>query len=200
MRFLSISPLALLLFLASCATTPPSSVENACQIFAEKDNWFKESLKVEKKYGLPIQVQLAIMRQESSFRHNAAPPRATVLGIPMWWRQSSAYGYAQAKDSTWDWYIEKTGNRGADRDDYGDAVDFMGWYANISHKSLGISKWDAYNQYLAYHEGHGGWKRQSYLNKNWLIKVARKVDKNAKTYGQQLSQCRKSLKSSWWPF
>ncbi len=200
MRFLSISPLALLLFLASCATAPPSSVENACQIFAEKDNWFKESLKVEKKYGLPIQVQLAIMRQESSFRHNAVPPRATVLGIPMWWRQSSAYGYAQAKDSTWDWYIEKTGNRGADRDDYGDAVDFMGWYANISHKSLGISKWDAYNQYLAYHEGHGGWKRQSYLNKNWLINVAKKVDKNAKTYGQQLSQCRKSLKSSWWPF
>ena len=65
------------------------------------------------------------MRQKSSFRHNAAPPRATFLGVPMWWRQSSAYGYAQAKDSTWEWYQQKTGNWGADRDNYADAVDCM---------------------------------------------------------------------------
>lgn len=149
MKHISFTLLTFVILLTGCATTPPSSVENACQIFREKDDWFKESLKVEKKYGLPIQVQLAIMRQESSFRHNAAPPRATFLGIPMWWRQSSAYGYAQAKDSTWDWYIDKTGNWGADRDDYGDAVDFMGWYTDISCRSLGISKWDTYNQYLA---------------------------------------------------
>lgn len=190
------------ILLASCATTPPANVENACSIFREKPDWFDASLAVEKKYGLPIQVQLAIMRQESSFRHNAAPPRERILGIPMWWRVSSAYGYAQVKDDTWDWYREKTGNWGADRDEYEDAVDFMGWYADISQKTLGISKWDAYNQYLAYHEGHGGWQRKTYNSKGWLISVAKKVDANARMYGEQLRGCRDSLKSSpwWWPF
>ncbi|WP_432696403.1 transglycosylase SLT domain-containing protein [Marinobacterium sp. YM272] len=188
--------------LASCASSPPSNVENACRIFREKPDWFDASLDAEQKYGLPIQVQLAIMRQESSFRHDAAPPRDTFLGIPMWWRVSSAYGYAQVKDGTWDWYKDKTGNWGADRDDYDDAVDFMGWYADLSQRTLGISKWDAYNQYLAYHEGHGGWKRKTYNRKGWLVRVARNVDANARMYGEQLRGCRDSLGSSpwWWPF
>ena len=140
------------------------------------------------------------MRQESSFRHDAAPPRASVLGVPMWWRQSTAYGYAQAKDSTWQWYIDKTGNRGADRDDYADAVDFMGWYTNVSYRTLGISKWDAYNQYLAFHEGHGGWKKKTFLKKKWLIDVAKKVDRNAAIYACQINGCKKRLDTSWWPF
>jgi len=189
------------LLLASCSTTPPSSQENACRIFEEKPDWYDASKDAQKKYGLPLHVQLAIMRQESSFKHDAAPPRDTFLGIPMWWRVSSAYGYAQVKDDTWDWYKSKTGNWGADRDDYADAVDFMGWYSTVSQKTLGISKWDAYNQYLAYHEGHGGWKRKTYNKKKWLIGVARKVEANAKRYSAQLKRCEDNLGSSWWwPF
>lgn len=188
------------LFIAGCATSPPRNVENACYIFNEKPDWYKASMAAEEKWGLPMQVQLAIMRQESSFKHDAAPPRDTFLGVPMWWRISSAYGYAQAKDSTWDWYKDKTGRFWASRENYADAVDFMGWYASISQRTLGISKWDAYNQYLAYHEGHGGWKKQTYNKKAWLIGVAKKVDTNARMYGSQLQGCRDSLKSSWWPF
>ena len=195
--------LLLVSLLVSCASKPPTSPENACQIFSEKEDWYEASKDVEEKWGLPIQVQLAIMRQESSFHSDAKPPHDTFLGIPMWWRVSSAYGYAQVKDSTWDWYKEKTGNSWADRDEYDDAVDFMGWYADVSNRTLGISKWDAYNQYLAYHEGHGGWKRKTYNKKPWLIKVSRKVGRYASTYGKQLKSCRASLDSKsswWWPF
>jgi hypothetical protein len=196
MRFI---PLILIsAVISGCATSPPRSVENACNIFREKPDWFKASLKAEKKWGLPMQVQLAIMRQESSFRHDAAPPLDTFLGIPMWWRVSSAYGYAQVKDGTWKWYKDKTGNWMASRENYADAVDFMGWYTDISQKSLGISKWDAYNQYLAYHEGHGGWKRKTYDKKAWLIGVAKKVDANARNYGAQLKECKDKLDKSWW--
>ncbi len=200
--FKVIFALAFMLQISACATTPPQSPENACLIFEEKPDWYEASLDVQRKYGLPLQVQLAIMRQESSFKHDARPPRETFLGIPMWWRQSSAYGFAQVKDSTWDWYIDKTGNWGADRDDYADAVDFMGWYAQVTHKTLGISKYDTYNQYLAYHEGHGGWKRKTYQKKQWLMDVARKVDKNARDYGWQLKKCRAALDKNrgWWPF
>ncbi len=119
-----------------------------------------------------------------------------------WFRSSSAYGYAQVKDDTWDWYIQKTGNSGADRDDFDDAVDFVAWYTNQSHKILGISKWDTYNQYLAYHEGQGGYRKGSYRNKKWLLRYAKKVEQTAKSYAVQLSSCRESLEieKSWWPF
>ena len=42
--------------------------------------------------------------------------------------RSSAYGYAQALEGTWDDYRKDTGRRGADRDDFADSSDFIGWY------------------------------------------------------------------------
>ncbi|MEA2083519.1 MAG: transglycosylase SLT domain-containing protein [Thermodesulfobacteriota bacterium] len=184
--------------LAGCAPTPPKNMNNACAIFEDKSGWYKSAKKSYKKWGIPIHVQLAIMRQESKFTHDARPPRRKLLWIIPWFRPTTAYGYAQVKDSTWDWYVKKSGNRGADRDDFGDAVDFIGWYGNVSARSLGISRTDAYNQYLAYHEGHGGFKKRTYLKKKWLIKVARKVAKNAGCYRAQLASCEESLDSGWW--
>lgn len=188
--------------LTACATTPPTDPDNACRIFTQKPDWYQAALATQHKWGLPVQIQLAIIRQESSFQHNAQPPRATFLGIPLWWHKTSAYGYAQVKDSTWDWYQDKTGNSWASRDDFADASDFIGWYANLSHRELGISKWDTYNQYLAYHEGQGGWKRKSYRAKPWLRRVAQRVADQASIYGAQLRHCRKELEDagSWWPF
>ena len=83
-------------------------------------------------------------------------------------RASSAYGYSQAKTMTWSDYIRESKNSGADRDDFDDAIDFMGWFAYKTHKINGVSKWDAYGQYLNYHEGWGGYKRGTYKKKKWL--------------------------------
>ena len=104
-------------------------------------------------------------------------------------RRSSAYGFAQALDGTWDWYRQETGNRFSRRSSFSDAVDFMGWYMDKSYKRNGISKSDAYNQYLAYHEGHTGFKRGTYRKKEWLMRVARAVQKKAVSYSSQLAQC-----------
>jgi len=46
----------------------------------------------------------------------------------------------------------------------------------MSNKSVGISKWDPYNQYLAYHEGQTGWRRGTYNNETWLKETARQVE------------------------
>ena len=189
-RWIWVVSLLGLLGLGGCATAPPQRPQDACAIFDEKPSWYKAARKAEAKWGTPVQVQLAIIRAESGFRHDAKPPRERLLGVPLW-RASSAYGYPQAKDETWDWYRDKTGNRGASRKDFADAVDFVGWYTDVSQRMLGISKWDAYSQYLAYHEGHGGYKRGTYKNKAWLMGVARKVDSYARTYGAQLASCRK---------
>jgi hypothetical protein len=185
-----------------CAVTPPRNMESSCEIFYEKDDWYDDAKSSFVKWGVPIHLQLAIIYQESRFVYDAETPRDYILWVIPWGRISDAYGYAQVKDSTWEWYMEKSGNSGADRDDFDDAVDFIGWYANMSYKKLGISKWDTYNQYLAYHEGHGGFKTKTYNKKAWLKKVARKVEKRAQHYRAQLGKCRKELESRWhfWPF
>ena len=41
-------------------------------------------------------------------------------------------------------------------------------------------------QYLAYHEGHGGYNKKTYENKAWLIDVAKNVEKKSNTYKNQL--------------
>lgn len=192
----------LLLLLASCATRPPEDITDSCAIFDDKGGWYDSARDSQEKWGVPIYVQLAIIYQESRFVDDAKPPRGTILWVIPWKRPSSAYGYGQVKDSTWDWYVEKTGNRGADRDDFDDVADFIGWYGDMSHHMLGIRRDDAYSQYLAYHEGHGGFRRKTYNNKPWLKKVARKVERQAGQYKIQLAQCEDELNSRWdlWPF
>lgn len=189
----SLLVLSLLLPLAGCATSPPSKPKNACAIFQEKDDWYADAEKARKRWGTPVHVTMAIMYHESGYRHDAKPPRARFLGIPMPWRKSDAYGYAQVKDDTWDWYKDEAGGWGADRDDFDDAVDFIAWYAHISQQRLGISKWDARNQYLAYHEGHGGYKRGTHRNKGWLLKRADIVAGTASRYRSQLAACEDDL-------
>lgn len=189
---------ATLFLLSACASRPPSNVDSICHIFEERSNWYKAARKSEKRWGTPVHVQMAIIRQESSFQFDARPERKKILGFIPGPRKSDAYGYAQVKDDTWKWYKEKTGNRFADRDDFEDAIDFVGWYTNLSQKTLGISKWDPKNQYLAYHEGHGGYRKRSYSSKGWLMDVASKVDYRAKEWGAQLRRCEEDLDDDGW--
>ena len=185
---------------AACATAPPANVENICAIFDEKRGWYKAAKKSEKRWGTPKHVQMSIIRQESSFKFNAKPARTKLLGFIPWKRPSDAYGYAQALDSTWELYKDDSGRRFANRNDFDDAIDFVGWYTNMSNKSVGISKWDPYNQYLAYHEGHAGWRRGTYQRKAWLVETARQVEHRAREWGAQLQRCEDDLDDGWWIF
>ena len=187
-----------LLMIVGCATSPPEQVGNVCDIFREKSGWYSDAKESRSRWGVPISVSMAFMYQESRFIATAKPPRKKIYGVIPGPRPSDSYGYSQAKKSTWDWYQRSTGNYGADRDDFGDAIDFIGWYNNVSHKELGISKQDAFRLYLAYHEGHGGYRKQSYRSKDWLIDVARKVDRQAQQYNSQLQGCAEELEPRGW--
>ncbi len=191
-RVASRLPLVLLLplGLTGCADAPPGEPSNLCAIFKEKDDWYEASVSAQKEWGMPVAVQMAIMKQESAFIADARPPREWFLGFIPLSRPSSAYGYSQALDGTWDRYVQSTGHTGAGRDDFADAVDFMGWYARQSQTELGIAPGDAYRQYLAYHEGQGGYARRSYRQKPWLMDVARKVASTADRYQRQLDSCK----------
>ena len=186
--------------LVGCTTSPPSNVNNICDIFEEKRGWYGDARDAQKEWGSPIPVMMAIMHQESRYVAKAKPPRKKIFGFIPGPRPSDAYGYSQAKKSTWKEYKRNAGNYGADRDDFSDAIDFIGWYNHQSERRSGISKRDTYRLYLAYHEGHGGYNRGSYKSKGWLTDVARKVERRAGSYQQQLNSCEKSLDKGGWFF
>ncbi|WP_170459927.1 lytic transglycosylase [Ruegeria arenilitoris] len=181
------------LFLASCgggAQRPPSNLNDACAIARERPDMIKAFKTTERKWGVPVHVQMATIYQESRYRHDARTPHKYVLGVIPMGRQSSAYGFSQALDGTWEEYQRETGKRRAKRDRIRDASDFVGWYMNKSSQKIGISTSDTRNQYLAYHEGRAGYARGSHYGKTWLLNVANDVDARAQMYQAQLSSCR----------
>jgi hypothetical protein len=183
--------LAVLAILGACGhDKPPSTVVDACRMQSERPHWFDAMRRTEARWGVPVSVQLATIARESSFRADARPTRRIGSG---WFSRevprSSAYGYAQALDGTWDDYRRDTGRRGADRDDFADASDFIGWYMHGAARVNGVPLHDAYNQYLAYHEGKAGYARGSYRRKAWLPPVARDVQAWSVLYDRQLRSC-----------
>ena len=158
----------------------PQDINNACKILLEKNYWIPSLYLAVNRWNTSPEVILAIIHQESSFRADARP---IPLGV------SSAYGYAQALDDTWALYKKKAKRPSARRDSFHDAVDFVGWYATITERLNRVSKTRADRIYLNYHEGWGGYKRQTYKSKPWLIAVAAKVYARTQEFRNHLANC-----------
>jgi len=186
--------LIVLVLVAACSSgnnSAPRNLNDACSILNQRPKYARAFKATERRWGVPAHVQMATIYQESKFKARARTPHRYVLGVLPMGRQSSAYGYAQALDGTWDGYKRATGRHGADRDNIFDATDFMGWYMNQTREKNGISLRDARNQYLAYHEGHTGYARGSYKSKSWLLRVSSEVAARADRYQGQLANCRR---------
>ncbi len=169
----------------------PRNLNDACAIVAERPHYLQAMRNAERRWGIPVPVQMAIIHAESRFIGDARTPVRYTLGVIPMGRQSSAFGYSQALDRTWEEYQDETGNRRARRENIRDATDFIGWYTNKTRERNGIPLTDARNQYLAYHEGHAGFRRGSYNAKPWLLNVAQRVETRAITYDTQLRACRR---------
>jgi hypothetical protein len=181
----------LLIILISGCSSIPQNTKNSCSIFNERYLWYKYAKKTEQKWGTPIYIQLAIIKMESDFNWLAKPARQKLFKIIPFKRPSSSFGYSQAVKGTWEQYKNETGNKLATRARFKDSVDFIGWYTDKTESLLKISKKDAFKQYLAYHEGWGGYK--NYKNNQKVIVLARKVKKQSDKYKAQLQDCQKRL-------
>lgn len=190
-RFLQLA--AVLLLLASCGLGggPPQNLNDACAIARDRPQYLRAMQRSERAWGVPVSVQMATIYHESRFVRTARTQRRYFLGIIPGGRQSSAYGYAQVLDGTWDDYTRATRNFAARRDRIDDAADFIGWYMDGSARRLGIARNDARNQYLAYHEGRGGYARGTYRSKSWLVRKADDVARLSARYEAQLARCRR---------
>ncbi|MDI7860941.1 transglycosylase SLT domain-containing protein [Rhizobiaceae bacterium n13] len=179
-----------LLLLAGCGTVP-SQTRNACAVFEQRDgifnNWRKAAESTEREYGVPVPILMATIYAESGYQPYARPPRTKLLGFIPWKRPSSAYGYAQALDGTWERYKDETGRWTARRSDFSDAVQFIGWYHRKSHEVNGIPLNDPYRLYLAYHSGHAGYAKGSWRTNGDATKGAKRAAGMATIYSRQLN-------------
>ena len=188
-RFFTVAAVASLAACGSREFTAPRNLDDACGLGRERPEYMRAMRRTERRWGVPVHVQMAIIHQESRFDGDIRPPFRYALGVIPMGRQSSALGYSQALDGTWEEYQQDTGNRRASRTDIGDATDFMGWYMNLTLERNGVALDDTRNQYLAYHEGHTGYARGSYNSKPWLLEVTDRVVERAERYRQQLQGC-----------
>ncbi|MCK0095018.1 lytic transglycosylase [Yoonia sp. F2084L] len=188
--------MACVLLLGSCGGgssefSAPRNLDDACSIVSERPEYLRAFRAVERRYGVPVPSLMAIIYQESKFIGNNRTPHRYALGVIPVGRQSSAFGYSQALDGTWEEYRQGPGGSRARRDDINDATDFMGWYMTQTVAETGVPINDTRNQYLAYHDGRTGFKRGTWRSKSWLVRIAGEVEGRAVMYDQQLRSCRK---------
>ncbi len=181
------------LALAACTSAPPRQPDDICRIFDEKRSWYRAAVETEREWGLPIPVGMAFVHRESSYVADAKPPRGRLLWVIPWRRPSSAYGYAQATDEAWSDYRKATSRWMVDRDDFDDALDFIGWYNDRSARKLRLSKQDAYHLYLAYYSGISGYASGRWRSDARVKGYASKVARRAQRYSDQFSTCKKRL-------
>ena len=197
-RYKLIFVIVLMLVVTSCASgggsksswdlqgeSKPKNIDNICSIFSEKEHWINSAKESHEEWGIPIELMMAIIRYESSFRSTARPLDKD--GKPV----SSAYGYAQAIDGTWDLYKKDNNVPRARRTDFADAIDFVGWYSSKAiSKGQDISPFDVNALYVFYHDGWNALPEDGSREiKQQVLQVAGKVYQRTLIYHRQLREC-----------
>ena len=70
------------IILGSCSVLKPSVPANqnsACSILDEHRSWKRHLKRSKRKWGIPVEVQMAVIWKESSFRSRVKPPRNKIM-------------------------------------------------------------------------------------------------------------------------
>jgi|AntRauTorckE5430_2_1112549.scaffolds.fasta_scaffold00318_18 hypothetical protein len=158
-----------------------------CHVIQSNWGWARALKRVSKDYDISPGLLLSVIYHESGFRPNVRPKPYMVFGV-IPWQVSSAYGYGQIKQETWDWYKSHNPGWFQSRTQFPDTLNFIGWYYSLFLKKT-ETKTVHRDFYLAYHEGLGGYQRGTYHGNDWLIKKAESVALRAKLYDEKLNDC-----------
>lgn len=189
MKLTHLRTLLILSVLTGCSKVLPYAAYDDCICCVVNANWgWKHDLNATaKRHGVSPGLVMSVMFNESSFKRYARPESNKLWGwFP--YQRSSAYGYAQIKDETWQWYRMHNPGWFQSRTQFSDAADFIGWYYGLFIKRFPGNASDS-DFYLAYHEGLGGFQRATYEQKTWLVEKSKLVAERADQYNQQLSAC-----------
>ena len=180
MKLYSLLLVAPLLIASALAAHPEGQnwrgERDICAILGAHEQWVGDTLRASRRWQVQPALLLAIIYHESRFNSEARNPK------------SSSYSYSQAIDNTWKRYLSSTrASSLARRDNFRDAIDFVGWYVATIRNSLGLRTPEAI--YLAYHEGEQGFRRKTYLRKFWLWGVADEVAATTLLFQKQWHSC-----------
>lgn len=167
--------------------TPTDYDKRICRVVQSNWGWSYSINKAAKRYDISPGLLLSIIYHESGFQPRVRPKPYKILGfIP--WQMSTAYGYGQIKNETWEWYKSHNPGWFQSRTNFTDTLDFIGWYYQLFLKK---AKTDYLHRdfYLAYHEGLGGYERGTYHNNKWLMNKANQVALRAELYDEALREC-----------
>ncbi|WP_367605722.1 transglycosylase SLT domain-containing protein [Legionella sp. W05-934-2] len=153
-----------------------SQARNICQLVKRHPEWHRAAKKTEKKWGVPVHIQFAIIDIESDFNAKTTT------------RNSSSKGFAQALNEPWGEYLKANG-KNHNRYEFHSSTDFIGWYASQAKQQANISPKNAYELYLAYHEGIRGYQKIKKRPKHWVLRLARHVSALSDEYKKKLSSC-----------
>ena len=154
-----------------------TDLDDACDILRDRIGWYTAASDVSEKWQISVPIILAVMHQESRFKATAAAKTTT------------AYGYAQALDGTWGLYVKENNAVGAKRTSFVASADFIGWYMGQTKQRVGVPLDDVAGHYLAYHEGHGGYRSKRWKKNAKLIEIAKDVARRAEVYKEQMRAC-----------
>lgn len=155
-----------------------TDLDDACDILRDRIGWYTAASDVSKKWQISVPTILAVMHQESRFKATAAA------------KTTSAYGYAQALDGTWGLYQEANNAADAKRTSFVASADFIGWYMGMTKQRVGVPLDDVAGHYLAYHEGHVGYRSMRWKKNKELVAVAHDVARRADAYEEQMRVCK----------
>ena len=181
----------LVVTLSACvSTSTPSNTDNICQIFDEKRSWYRSAARSERKWGIPIPTLMAVIYKESSYRATVRPPRKKILGFIPGKRLSTSLGYSQAKEETWNNYVQATKNRTASRTNFADSIDFVGWYLNRAVKHLGVATTNTEALYASYHVGLSGYQSGKWRNSPSIRNSVSTFQRQVQRYESQIRTCK----------
>jgi hypothetical protein len=183
------------LLLASCTTTPPRNVDDACAIFAEYGDWFADAKAASQRWGCRSRYCWRSSIRNRPFAPTPEPPRTWYLGFIPGPRPSSAYGYSQALDGTWDRYTAATGNVMAPIA----TSSPMPWISSAGTSTKPPCATASPNvatpitNIWLITKARAALPRALTGKKPWLMERARKVSRQAARYGSQLARCESQL-------
>lgn len=154
-----------------------AGTQNICEVLKVHPSWYQDAKVVQQKWGVPVSVQLAIIQEESHFKPDAKN------------KDSSAYGFAQAVNQIWVTYKENCDNKKQKRNNFKDATNFIGWYANRMQKQVNVSPQNAYQLYLSYHDGASGYLTALHKKQAFSKQLADHVQDVANQYKVELLSC-----------
>lgn len=165
------------LILTGCFGSDTKPAMPICELLDENDEWVGPAVKLKERYGTPLSLALVLLEPPlSDLDKKHVRPRA----------------------SDWDEYRIRSERWDASPYNPDDALDFIGWYTQLSTQRNNLNWQGAGDHYLALRLGHGDFHRFDAEKYPELTKQAEHIQVRAERWERELQGCPSHWTSESW--